>query len=201
MVGYSGHSYVAIDVLQSMGKAVFGYLEQEEKSMNPYSIQFLGSEGSEEVIGKLTGYEYFVGIGDNSIRKKAQQKLEQKLGGAINAIHNTAILSKHVKLSSGILISAGAIINSQTSIGMGVIINTGAIVEHECTIGDFAHIAPRTVLCGNVSVGENSLIGAGSVILPGVKVGSNVIVGAGSVVTKDVPDNVIVYGNPAIKHG
>ena len=29
-----------------------------------------------------------------------------------------------------------------------------------------------------------------------VKIGNNVVIGAGSVVTKDVPDDVIAYGNP-----
>ena len=33
-------------------------------------------------------------------------------------------------------------------------------------------------------------------ILPGVTIGSNVVIGAGSVVTHDVPDNVVVAGNP-----
>lgn len=30
-----------------------------------------------------------------------------------------------------------------------------------------------------------------------ITIGSNVIIGAGSVVTKDIPDNVVVVGNPA----
>lgn len=30
----------------------------------------------------------------------------------------------------------------------------------------------------------------------GGKSGNNVVIGAGSIVTKDVPDNVIAYGNP-----
>ncbi len=34
-------------------------------------------------------------------------------------------------------------------------------------------------------------------ILCGVTIGENAVVGAGSVVTRDVPDNVIVAGNPA----
>jgi len=34
-------------------------------------------------------------------------------------------------------------------------------------------------------------------ILPGITINANSIVGAGSVVTKDVPENVIVAGNPA----
>ncbi|SQJ88552.1 maltose O-acetyltransferase [Escherichia coli] len=33
--------------------------------------------------------------------------------------------------------------------------------------------------------------------LPGVTIGDNVVVASGAVVTKDVPDNVVVGGNPA----
>ncbi|MCV5245276.1 N-acetyltransferase, partial [Escherichia coli] len=40
-------------------------------------------------------------------------------------------------------------------------------------------------------------IGANATILPGIIIGENSIIGAGSVVTKDIPDNVIVAGNPA----
>ena len=39
-------------------------------------------------------------------------------------------------------------------------------------------------------------IGSGSVILPGVTIGSNTVIGAGRVVTKDIPDWVVVAGNP-----
>lgn len=47
-----------------------------------------------------------------------------------------------------------------------------------------------------VIIGNNVWIGGGAIILPGVTIGSNVVIGAGSVVTKDIPDNVIAYGNP-----
>mgnify|MGYP000293804664 FL=1 len=48
-----------------------------------------------------------------------------------------------------------------------------------------------------VVIGNNAWIGGSSVILPGVTIGNNVVVAAGSVVVKDVPDNVVVAGNPA----
>lgn len=48
-----------------------------------------------------------------------------------------------------------------------------------------------------VYIGNDVWIGGGAIILPGVTIGNNVIVGAGSVVTKDVPNDVIVAGNPA----
>lgn len=47
-----------------------------------------------------------------------------------------------------------------------------------------------------VGIGDHVWIGGGVIILPGVTIGNNVVIGAGSVVTKDIPDNVIAYGNP-----
>lgn len=47
-----------------------------------------------------------------------------------------------------------------------------------------------------VVIGNHVWIGGGAIILPGVTIGDNVVIGAGSVVTKDIPSNVIAYGNP-----
>lgn len=48
-----------------------------------------------------------------------------------------------------------------------------------------------------VKIGHNVWIGGRSVINPGVTIGNNVVIASGAVVTKDVPDNVVVGGNPA----
>jgi maltose O-acetyltransferase len=48
-----------------------------------------------------------------------------------------------------------------------------------------------------VTIGNNCWIGGRAVINPGVTIGKNVVVASGSVVIKDVPDNVVVGGNPA----
>ncbi|KYG31776.1 sugar O-acetyltransferase [Alkalihalobacillus trypoxylicola] len=45
--------------------------------------------------------------------------------------------------------------------------------------------------------GNNVWIGGSAIINPGVTVGDNVVIASGAVVTKDVPDNVVVGGNPA----
>jgi maltose O-acetyltransferase len=45
--------------------------------------------------------------------------------------------------------------------------------------------------------GDNVWIGGSSVINPGVTIGDNVVIASGSVVTKDIPNNVVVGGNPA----
>lgn len=52
----------------------------------------------------------------------------------------------------------------------------------------------------SVRIGRNCWIGAGCVIVPGVTIGDNVVIGAGSVVTKDIPSNVVAFGNPCQIH-
>lgn len=47
-----------------------------------------------------------------------------------------------------------------------------------------------------IHIGKNCWIGAGALIMPGVTIGDNVVIGAGSIVTKDIPSNVIAFGNP-----
>ena len=50
---------------------------------------------------------------------------------------------------------------------------------------------------GRVKIGNNVFIGVKSVIMPGVTIGDNVIIGAMSLVTKDIPSNVVAFGQPA----
>lgn len=47
-----------------------------------------------------------------------------------------------------------------------------------------------------VTIGNNVWIGSNVVICPGVTIGDGTVIGAGSVVTKDIPENVIAFGNP-----
>jgi acetyltransferase-like isoleucine patch superfamily enzyme len=61
---------------------------------------------------------------------------------------------------------------------------------------DFVTINPGSMICGGCKIGRGTLIGANSVIRDGITIGKNSIIGAGSVVVKDIPNNVIAYGNP-----
>lgn len=48
-----------------------------------------------------------------------------------------------------------------------------------------------------IRIGHNVWVGGRAVINPGVTIGDNVVIASGAIVTKDVPDNVVVGGNPA----
>ena len=98
-------------------------------------------------------------------------------------------------------------------IGRNVYINGGCLfmARGGITIEDDVQIAANVqlisnnhdpyerqiLLCKPVLIRQGAWIGAGATILPGVSVGRYAIVGAGSVVTKDVPDYMVVVGNPA----
>jgi sugar O-acyltransferase (sialic acid O-acetyltransferase NeuD family) len=196
VIGYSGHGFVAVDILLHAGYKVIGYFDREEKTYNPFSLPYLGKETDSQAAALLKENSYFIAIGDNVLREKIYQQLSQQAGNAVNAIHLSAVISNSVKLQDGIMIAAGTVINPLVQVGKGVICNTSCSIDHECVIGDFSHIAPGAILCGNVTIGHRSFIGAGSVIKQGITIGSNVMIGAGCVVVKDVPDNSVMIGNP-----
>jgi sugar O-acyltransferase (sialic acid O-acetyltransferase NeuD family) len=197
LIGYSGHAFVAAEVILKAGYQLAGYLDNHEKLLNPYQLPYLGCEKNEAVFENLGEYDYFPAVGNNIIRRKIYTLINERGYTFIVAIHPRANISSLIKIGSGTLICQGANINPLVKIGKSVIVNTGAVVEHECILGDFSHIAPGAVLAGNVTVGENTFIGANAIVKQGINVGKNVIVGAGAVVLHDLPDNKTYIGNPA----
>jgi sugar O-acyltransferase (sialic acid O-acetyltransferase NeuD family) len=195
IIGYSGHSFVVLDMLQLNEYTIKGYYEKTIKSINPYNLKYLGSEDELDIIE--TDIAIFITTGDNHTRNKIFENMSRYSDQMPALFHPNSTVAKSVKIGNASVIMPGSVINAFSIIGKGVICNTGSIIEHECIIGDFSHIAPGAVLAGGVLIGSNSFIGANTVIKQGVKVGTNVIVGAGSVIIKDVADNSIVYGNPS----
>ena len=48
----------------------------------------------------------------------------------------------------------------------------------------------------SIEIGDDVWLGGDVTVLPGVKIGSGSVIGAKSLVTKDIPDNVLAFGNP-----
>lgn len=198
-VGYSGHAYVLIDSILDNGGEILGYFEKQQKQDNPFSIAYLGDESEEEVLARYEDKEIglVLGIGDNRVRKKIYEQVNDRSFARPAIIDRAANVSARANVGETAFIAKGASVNAGAGIGTGAIVNTGSIVEHECKIGDFAHLAPGAVLSGNVSVGSLSLIGANAVVKQGVSIGSRAIIGAGSVVLRDIPAGETWVGNPA----
>lgn len=79
----------------------------------------------------------------------------------------------------------------------------GNVFHQEVKIGKNCKILHGVTMGGRAGhkglpvIGDNVLIGVHAQILGNVKIGNNSVVGAGAIVTHDVPDNVVVVGNPA----
>jgi sugar O-acyltransferase, sialic acid O-acetyltransferase NeuD family len=201
LLGGGGHCKSVIDsLLKTKSYTEVGIIDKKENVGK--SILGIPIIGCDDDLFELyqNGYNNaFItigSIGNPSIRVKLF-KVIKEIGFEIpNIIDFNSIISEHVTLEEGIFVGKNAVINAGSFIENCAIINTGSIVEHDCIIGQFSHIAPGTVLCGEVQIGEHTHVGARSVVKQQVKIGANTLIGMGSVVLKNVPENVIAYGNP-----
>ena len=185
LYGASGHAKVIIDILRASNTEITALIDD-----NPDIDSLMGIPVFHSGINLSP---MIISIGNNSIRKRISEHLQCEFG---TAVHPSAIISQESVIDKGSVVMQGAIIQSQAHIGKHCIINTGVSIDHECIVGDFVHISPHSTLCGNVRIGEGTWIGAGTTIIPGISIGKWSVIGAGSVVVKDIPDNVIAYGNP-----
>lgn len=104
-------------------------------------------------------------------------------------IGDVVFIGNHVSVMSGTI--------RATKIGSRVIIGQHSNIGHDCIIGDRVMMI-NAFLCGFVEVGASTIIGPGVCVRNRVKVGRNSVIGMGSNVVKDIPDNVVAYGNPCV---
>jgi len=103
----------------------------------------------------------------------------------------------HISIGDNVLVMNGVRISS----GMGITIEEDCMLANFCYImdSDWHDIYDRTKqgTPKPVVLEKGAWIGDSAIVCKGVRIGENSIVGAGAVVTKDVPQNVVVAGNPA----
>lgn len=128
--------------------------------------------------GAITRIKYFF-----KYRHIDPNPVETHRKNGVTIGENVKLLNAHLDWNHGFLIT----------IGNNVTITNAAILTHDASTHGFLGYSK----IGPVTIGDNVFIGYGSVVLPNVTIGNNVVIGAGSIVTHDIPDGVVVAGNPA----
>ena len=135
------------------------------------------------IIGENTKIWNFANIYDCKIGKDCNI-------GSYVEIQNDVIIGNNVTISSH------SFICSLVSIENDVFIGHGVMTINDLHPPSFKKTGVKTSWKSTL-IKKGAIIGSNVTLLP-VTIGENAKVGAGSVVTKDVPDNCIVAGNPAI---
>lgn len=87
---------------------------------------------------------------------------------------------------------------ADVTIGAGTLFGPGCqliTVEHPLDPDDRAAGWERAK---PIVIGENCWFGAGAMVMPGVHIGDRCVIAAGAVVTKDLPDDSLAAGVPAV---
>jgi acetyltransferase-like isoleucine patch superfamily enzyme len=114
-------------------------------------------------------------------------------------------------IGDNVSVGTHSIIERDNIIGNGVRIHSNCFIPEFIEIQEKAWLGPGVTIlnvlhppcpkfeeCAKGTViGERAKIGGNVTLGPRIKVGKSALIGFGSVVTKDVPDNAVVYGNPA----
>ncbi|MGE0756146.1 MAG: acyltransferase [Pirellulaceae bacterium] len=150
-------------------------------------------------------------IGDNSVIRSHTVIYAGNQIGRNFQTGNKANLREENQIGDDVSIGTLSVIEHRVVIGRGVRIHTQVFIPEYSTLEDECWIGPNVVMTNakyprspNVKhelqgprIGRGAIVTANATILPGVQVGAGSLVGAGSVVTRDVPEGVVVVGNPA----
>ena len=106
------------------------------------------------------------------------------------------LIDDHVEIASNCTIDRGSV--DDTVIGKNTYLDNQVHVAHNVKIGKNCMIAGQVGFAGSSTLGDNVSIGGQAGVSGHLKIGNNVKIGGGSGVVKNIEDNSIVMGYPAI---
>jgi sugar O-acyltransferase (sialic acid O-acetyltransferase NeuD family) len=202
LIGGGNQAHYTIDIINKEKKYnIVGIIDSiHDIGSDRFGYKILGRQ--EDIVRLVDQYDIeggVISIGDNWVRYYVFEQIKKQLPNFrfVNAIHPSVVIGDNVELGKGIVMMAGCIINPKSKIGDFTFFATGAQIDHDCDIKNYSSISAGSITGGYVTLGEFSAITLGVTVIDRLKIGKNTVIGAGSLVLKNIPDNVLVYGNPA----
>ncbi len=115
-----------------------------------------------------------------------------------NFIHPSVMLAKSASIGYGNVLLANVIVNCNVKMGNFNTVNSGALLGHDIVVGNNNYFAGQVFVGSGLNIGNENFFGLNTSIRNGIQIGNNNIVGMSSNLTKDVSDDNILYGNPAV---
>ena len=199
LLGAGGHAKMVIEAIRTQNNLEIICCLASDAGCGKTLLGVPIQEESRELLVEFQsrGFVGFVAVGDNRLRKRLFNQL-QDLGLELpSAIANSAYVSSSATIGQGTVVMPGAIIGADAIVGNGCILNCGCSIDHDNRVNDFVHIGPGSHLAGNVRVKEGAFLGVGTSVIPERTIGAWTIVGAGAVVLGNVPPNEVWVGCPA----
>ena len=137
-------------------------------------------------------------IGDNTTIGSTGFGFSLQNLGSNNLLPHVGIvfIEDNVRIGSNCSIDRGRI--DHTYIGKNSMLDNQIHIAHNVIIGSNACIAAQTGVSGSVKIGNNLIAGGQSGFSGHIEIGNNVVVAAKSGVTKNIKDNSVVAGFPAV---
>ena len=191
IIGAGGHGKVVKDIARACGYQQIGFLADSDLP---------GLAGRVcDYVDYIQTADFVIAIGDNTVRERFFQELNEKNATVVTLIHPDATVSDSAIIGKGTVVVAGAVINADAVIGQGVIVNTGSSVDHDCVVEDFCHVAVGAHVCGTVYIGKGTMVGAGATIVNNLHICEDCIIGAGAVVLNNIEEQGTYVGVPVRK--
>jgi len=197
IIGAGGHASSIVNVAFSLSYSIFGFIHSQKAGQSFFDRPIFGDLRE---INALDTYDFFLALGDNYLREKYLNETLQRFPylNFPSLIHPTADVSPFSKIGNGTLVMPNSVIGPNALIGSFCILGSQSCVGHSSLLADFSSLSPAATLAGAVNVGLRSAVGLGAKVREKVKIGNDSVLGANSFLNKDLPNNVVAFGSPAL---
>lgn len=149
------------------------------------------------LIYKPAEVQVVIANGEPKVREILYKKLVKDGYLLATIIDKTARISSTAKIGQGVVIYPYTFISSNSVIQNNSLIIAGTCIGHDTVICENSVVSTLVSISGNCFIGSNTYVGTKAVVKEKVNIGKYTVVGMGSCVFRDIPEDMIVLGNPA----